>query len=125
MMMGTTFLLPLYLTDLYDLSAATIGLLATTHSIALFVSIRAGGSFADRWPNRRLAVGGLIGQSCIMGYFFFLPDGLSLAWIVAGVITHGLAAGSSLAALHRTALESVIVSQTGAAAGIRCCCADG
>jgi len=118
MMIGIGFLIPLYLTDIYDLSASTIGLLATAHSIALFVSIRFGGTLADRWPNRWLVTISLGIQMSTMAYFALLPGELSLLWIVAGTVTHGLGAGLSLAALHRTALGRIASEQTGAAAGI-------
>ncbi|MCP4417412.1 MAG: MFS transporter [Chloroflexi bacterium] len=118
MMMGISFLIPLYLTDIYNLSASTIGLLASAHSIALFVSIRFGGTLADRWPNKWLVTSSLGIQTGAMAYFALLPGAVSLLWIVVGAITHGLAAGISLAALHRTALDRISPKQTGAAAGI-------
>ena len=39
-------------------------------------------------------------------------------WVAAGLVTHGLFAGLSLAALHRASLRDVPVDQNGAAAGI-------
>lgn len=118
MMIGISFLTPLYLADVYDLNASTIGLLATAHSVALFVFIRIGGSLADRWPNRWLVTISLSLQLSVMAYFALLPGNLPLLWIIAGAVTHGLGAGLSLAALHRTALSGVASEQTGAAAGV-------
>lgn len=118
MMVGISFLLPLYLNDLYQLNAATIGFIATAHSLALFVLIRYGGSLSDRWPSRRLVAGGLTVQLLTMGYFGLLPSGLSLGWVIVGVVVHGLGAGVSLAALHRTALSQVESAQSGVAAGV-------
>jgi MFS family permease len=118
MMTGIGFLIPLYLADIYGLSASAIGLLATAHSVALFVFIRFGGSLSDRWPNRWLVVLSLSLQTSVMGYFALLPGELSPLWIVAGTVTHGLGAGLSLASLHRTALGGIAPEQTGAAAGV-------
>jgi len=118
MMSGIGFLLPLYLADNYAMSASLIGVLATTHSVALFVSIRFGSPLADRWSNRWLVTLSLLTQAAIMSYFALLPGERSLLWIVAGTLTHGLGSGMSLAALHRTALGEIPASQTGAAAGI-------
>jgi MFS family permease len=118
MMIGIAFLIPLYLADVYQLSAATIGLLATAHSTALFISIRLGGSWADRWSKRWLVMISLSLQMSVMVYFAFLPGNLSLLWIVLGTVTHGSGAGLSLAALHRTALDPIAEEQTGAAAGV-------
>jgi MFS family permease len=118
MMAGIGFLLPLYLTDIYGLTAAAIGLLLTVYAIALFFSIRYGGSLADRWPNGRLVGLSLALQSMVMLYFALLPGGVSIFWIVAGMTVFGLGAGLSLAALHRTALGNVAAEQTGSAAGV-------
>ncbi len=118
MMIGIGFLLPLYLADIYGLNASAIGLMATVHSISLFIFIRLGGSFADRWSNRWLITVGLGIQMSVMGYFALLPADLSLLWIVAGAMIHGLGGGLSLAALHRTALNGIPPEQTGVAAGV-------
>lgn len=118
MMIGIGFLVPLYLADVYDLGASTIGLLATAHSVALFAFIRYGGTLADRWPNRWLVTASLSVQTIVMAYFALLPGGRSLVWIVAGTVTHGLGAGLSLAPLHRTALGSIDSEHAGSAAGV-------
>ncbi len=118
MMIGINFLLPLYLADLYGLSASAIGLLASLHSVALFVTIRQGGPLADRWPNRWLIMISLGAQMGMMGVFALLPGGISLLWIAAVSVGHGAGAGLSLAALHRTALGDIDAEQTGAAAGM-------
>ncbi len=118
MMVGIAFVLPLYLADLYDLNASTIGLLASLHSIALFLSIRMGASVADRWSNRWLVAGSLAMQVGMMSYYALLPEQLPLFWIAVGNIGHGFGAGVSLAALHRTALGDIAPEQTGSAAGV-------
>jgi EmrB/QacA subfamily drug resistance transporter len=118
LMIGITFLLPLYLADIYDLPASQIGLLATIHAVALFLSIRWGGTLADRWSNRWLITISLILQLTMMIYFALLPGDLSLFWIGLGSIIHGLGSGLSLAPLHRTALGGIAPEQTGVAAGI-------
>jgi EmrB/QacA subfamily drug resistance transporter len=118
MMIGISFLIPLYLADIYDLVAAQIGLLITVHAIALFVSIRVGGTLADGWSNGRLVTLSLGMQTTTMIYFALLPAGVSFIWVVVGMAVHGLGAGLSLAALHRTALANIPVDQTGVAAGV-------
>ena len=118
LMIGISFLLPLYLADIYGLKAAQIGLLATIHAVALFISIRLGGTLADRWPNRRLIMISLSIQLMMMAYFALLPGQLPLYWIALGNVIHGFGAGLSLAPLHRTALGSIAAEQTGVAAGI-------
>ncbi|MCB0015146.1 MAG: MFS transporter [Anaerolineales bacterium] len=118
MMVGTGFLLPLYLADVYDLRASRIGLLATLHSVALFLSIRVGGPLADRWPIRRLVSLSLAIQVVGMIYFVLLPAGQPLYLIILGTLIHGSGAGLGLAALHRTALGGIPDEQSGAASGV-------
>jgi MFS family permease len=99
------------------MSASSIGLLATVHSISQFFFIRSGGPLADRLPNRWLIVGGMGLQVLVMAYFALLPGNVSLLWVVVGSIANGLGAGISLAAMHRTALSDIPDRQTGSAAG--------
>ncbi|MEM7111970.1 MAG: MFS transporter [Chloroflexota bacterium] len=118
MMVGIGFLLPLYLTDVHGLTASTIGLLATIHSVSLFISIRFGSPLADRWSNRWLIAGSLGVQTAVMLYFSQLPETASLVFVALGSFVHGSGAGMSLAALHRTALSSVTSKHSGSAAGV-------
>lgn len=118
LMVSIGFLLPLYLADLYSLSASGIGWLATIHAVALLFSIRLGGWLADRRSNRNLILIGVGIQTVTMLYFALLPNDLPLAAIFAGAVVHGLGAGAVLPAFHRTAIGSVPDDQTGAAAGI-------
>jgi EmrB/QacA subfamily drug resistance transporter len=117
-MAGIVFLLPLYLDDIYNLTASQIGLLTTVHAIALFISIRWGGSLADHRSNRWLIAISLSLQATMMWYFAWLPGDLPLLWIIVGNVIHGFGAGLSLAPLHRTALSLIAPEQTGVAAGI-------
>ncbi|MFK7801825.1 MAG: MFS transporter [Anaerolineae bacterium] len=118
MMRGISFLLPLYLADIYDLPALWIGFVLSIHSVFQLIFIRIGGRLADRWPNRRLILLGLVIQIGVMAYFGLIPINLSLAWIGLGVVAHGVGTGLSLAALHRTALKNIAEDKTGLAAGV-------
>lgn len=118
MMTGIGFLLPLYLADLYDLSASAIGLIASMHAVALFITIRVGGTLADRKSNRLLIAVSLGVQVAMMALLTVLPATLPIYVIALVVVVHGTGAGLSLAALHRTALGSIAPDQTGAAAGL-------
>ena len=115
---GMAFLVPLYLTDIYHLSAASIGTLLTLHSAALLVTMRVGGQLADRWNSRAPVVAGFITQSIIMIIFAFLPESTPLWGIAFGIIINSLGAGLSLAALHRASLGQIPSEQAGLAAGL-------
>jgi MFS family permease len=117
-MSGISFLMPLYLTDVHDLSASTTGILLMLNAAALLATMRKGGQLADRWGSRRPVMIGMTGQSLFMAYFALLPADASLILVGAGLVGHGLSAGLSLAALHRASLRDVPVDQNGAAAGI-------
>jgi EmrB/QacA subfamily drug resistance transporter len=117
-MSSIMFLMPLYLTDMYALNATSIGIITTLNSVALLLTIRLGGQFADRW-NSRWPV--LIGASVQMGvamYFAWLPEAVPLGLIAAGLLIHGLGAGFALASLHRTSMGKILPKQLGMAAGL-------
>jgi EmrB/QacA subfamily drug resistance transporter len=117
-MNGIGFLLPLYLVDTQGLSASFVGVLLMIHAGALLVTMRLGGQLADRRSSRLPVVSGLATQAAVMVYFAWLPGDYHLAWVVAGLVVHGLGAGLSLAALHRAALGQVAPEQMGIAAGL-------
>lgn len=118
MIRGISFLLPLYLADIYLLSALRIGLFFSLHAVFQFIFIRVGGRLADRWPNRQLILLGLAIQTGVMAYFGLIPSNISFIWIALGVMMHGVGTGFSLAALHRTALRNIAEDKTGIAAGV-------
>jgi EmrB/QacA subfamily drug resistance transporter len=112
------FLTPLYLTDVHTLSAATIGVVMAIHAGALLVTMRLGGQLADYWGSRWPVMIGSLVQVGIMIYFAWLPGTVSWGMVVAGLIGHGLGAGLSLAALHRSSMNKIAPEQAGAAAGL-------
>ena len=112
------FLIPLYLTDVHSLSAATIGVVMTIHAGALLLTMRLGGQLADRWGSRWPVMIGSSVQVGVMIYFAWLPGVVSWGMVVAGLVCHGLGAGLSLAALHRSSMGKIAPEQGGAAAGL-------
>jgi predicted MFS family arabinose efflux permease len=117
-MTSLSFLIPLYLTDIYRLRATAIGITVTLHAAALLVTMRKGGQLADRWGSRWPVIIGSSVQVGIMIYFALLPGTTPLGLIVAGLIGHGLGAGLSLAALHRASMSNIASKQRGMAAGL-------
>ena len=90
----------------------------TVYAIALFISIRYGGSLADRWPNGRLVTLSLSLQMTVMLYFAFLPGGVAIFWIVGryGRLWSGRRPFAGRAAPDRAGRHRR--EQTGAAAGV-------
>jgi MFS family permease len=117
-MAGVAFLLPLYLADVYQVSAATIGGMMMISPGAMALIVRFGGQVADRWGSRWPVVIGLTVQMSVMLIFSRLPETTPF-WALALILAyHGLGAGFVLAALHRAALGSISEAQMGLAAGI-------
>jgi len=117
-MSGVGFLMPLYLADVHGLSATATGVILMLNAAALFATMRLGGQLGDRWGSRIPVMIGLSIQAAVMLYFALIPATVSLVWVAAGLIVHGLAAGLSLASLHRAAMSDVDNRETGAAAGV-------
>ncbi|MBN1219157.1 MAG: MFS transporter [Anaerolineae bacterium] len=118
LMSSIGFLLPLYLTDIYSLNAASIGTVVTIHAAALLVTMRLGGQLADRWNSRQPVVIGSSIQLMMMVFFALLPATASPGLVIVGLVVHGLGAGLSLAAFHRSAMSGIPNNQTGIAAGL-------
>jgi EmrB/QacA subfamily drug resistance transporter len=117
-MAGVGFLIPLYLIDVYDLSAAHMGLMLMINPGAMTLMVRFGGQVADRWGSRWPVVGGLVVQLTVALLFAWLPATTSL-WVVALVLAyHGLGAGLMLAPLHRAAMGNISAEKMGGAAGL-------
>lgn len=117
-MSGINFLIPLYLADVYGLSAAATGIVLTLHAGALFLVLRVGGQAADRWGSRWPVIVSMLVQTGMMVYLALLPAAASLWLVGLAIASHGLGAGLSLAALHRAAMARVSERQTGVAAGL-------
>lgn len=118
LMGGMSFLLPLYVTELYGLPAAITGTLLMLHAAALLATMWLGGILIDRWRSRSQIVFGLVVESLAMLLFFLLPEGVSVVWVFSILVLHGLGAGLCLAALHLYAMGSVPRARSATAAGI-------
>ena len=117
-MSSSSFLLPLYLTDIHGLNASAIGIALALQAGMLFVTSQAGGQVADRWGSRppiMVSMGGLI----LVLILFALADAASpIWWLYALSGAHGLIIGLSLAPLHRSSMQEVADHEAGAAAGL-------
>lgn len=117
LMSSESFLIPLYFTDIFDLSAAQIGVIMSLYAGALLSTTRLAGQLADRGNGRQLIVGAFTLQSSMMALCVFLPGTSSALWPALAWILHGLGAGMSLAVLSHVAMTDVDPSQSGVAAG--------
>ncbi len=63
LMSGVLLLLPLFLADVYGLSAANVGLFISFLAASLLVTVRIGGQLADKWDKRLPILTGLTTQA--------------------------------------------------------------
>ncbi|MCB0212861.1 MAG: MFS transporter, partial [Anaerolineae bacterium] len=117
-MSSVGFLVPLYLSDVYNLSASLTGVILMLHAGALLVTMRLGGQLADRWSSRRPVLSGMSVQVVTMILMAVLSASTPVGVVLIVIIFHGLGAGLSLAALHRASLSKIPHEQTGTAAGV-------
>jgi EmrB/QacA subfamily drug resistance transporter len=115
---GVHFLVPLYLADVHQLSAASTGIVLTAHAIPLFLMLRLGGQVGDRWGSRWPVVISLLSQTLAMVFLALLPGQAAVWLVVLGVMAQSLGAGLSLAPLHAVSMADISAEQTGVAAGL-------
>ncbi len=118
LMSSSSFLMPLYLTDIHGLSASAIGISLALQAGMLFVISQAGGQVADRWGSRRPVLLSLGGMVVILAAMALAQPTTPVWWIYTLCAAHGLAIGLSLAPLHRSSMQNVADHEAGAAAGV-------
>ena len=117
-MAGVGFLIPLYLVDVRDMSAAAMGVMLVINPGAMALIVRQGGEIADRWGSRIPVLLGFFAQISVVIMLFFLPATAPLWMLVLILAFHGLGAGLMLAALHRSAMGNTEPARMGSVAGL-------
>lgn len=115
---GSSFLLPLYLVDIHDLSPEYLGLILTINPGAMTVMVRFGGQAADRWGSRWPVLVGLSGQALAVFLFSQLTSSTHIGVVLVLLAMQGLSVGTMLAALHQAALSETDEDEMGSAAGV-------
>ncbi|MCY3992646.1 MAG: MFS transporter [Caldilineaceae bacterium] len=115
---GSSFLIPLYLVDIHNLSPGYLGLILTINPGAMTVMVRFGGLAADRWGSRWPVLVGLSGQALAVFFFSQLPADAHIGFVLALLALQGLSVGTMLAALHQAAMSETDAEEMGTAAGV-------
>jgi len=115
---GSSFLIPLYLVDIHDLSPGYLGLILTINPGAMTVMVRFGGLAADRWGSRWPVLFGLSGQALAVFFFSQLSASSHIGLVLALLALQGLSVGTILAALHQAAMSETDDEEMGPAAGV-------
>ncbi|HRW08080.1 MAG TPA: MFS transporter [Caldilineaceae bacterium] len=117
-MAAGSFLVPLFLVDIYQMRATTLGFMLMIMPGAMMMMVRFGGMLADRWDSRWPVMIGFVAQIATMLLFSQVMETTPLWLIGAFLVLHGLGVGLMLAALHRAAIQDVGEQQVGVAAGL-------
>jgi len=115
---GTSFLLVLYLSNVFAKSPSAIGLIMIFHSTSLFIGVPVGGMLADRWTCRKAAGMGMIIQAIGTAWLALTGPIEGGILLIPGMILAGFGAGLSLTPYNKGAIASMGESQTGRAAGL-------
>jgi EmrB/QacA subfamily drug resistance transporter len=117
-MNGSSFLLPLFLVDVYGLTPTTVGGMLMIIPGAMALVVRYGGQMADRWGSRVPIVMGGVVQMTTMLVLSQLPTQASLWWLFLVLAGHGFGVGLMLAPLHHAAMRQISEGEMGSAAGL-------
>ena len=113
-----SFLLPLFLTDVYGRGAGYVGTAMFLFALGFFFTLRAGGTLADRWGTRWLVAAGAFTQILTIAFIVAVSGTAPAAWIVGAVVINTTGAGVYMAALDRYAMREVPRELIGGAAGL-------
>ena len=114
---GVNLLIPLYMAEIHGLSASWIGSALAAGYVFHFISMRIGGTLADRWGSKRLIIPGLCIQGAVCILLGLLGASVSHFMLIPIFMLNGIGSGSYLAPLHRAAMAQVPKERTGAGAG--------
>lgn len=114
----TIFALPLLLARRGGWGSSEVGLVLATLPLATFLISPFGGRIADRAGSRLPAVWGLALLTASLGVLAAIPGSISPPALVAALVGAGLGLGLASAPLQVAAIQSVDLSEAGAASGI-------
>jgi EmrB/QacA subfamily drug resistance transporter len=117
-MSSSSFILPLYLTDIHAVNASAIGIALALQAGMLFITSQVGGQVADRWGSRRPVLASMIGMILVLVALAVADTATPVWWIYTLSAIHGLVIGLSLAPLHRSSMQGIADQEAGAAAGL-------
>jgi len=115
---GVTFVLVLYLTNIYGKSPSAVGTILLFYSIALMVGVPLGGWFADRWISRKAGGFGLAIQASGMVWLGLVHSQTNYLLSLPGMILGGLGAGLCLTSFTKEAVASLGEKKVGLASGL-------
>jgi len=115
---GTSFLLVLYITNVFQRSPSAVGTFVLFYSLAAMIGVPLGGFLADRWISRKAGSFGLFILAAGMVWLGWITPGANPLTIMPGMILSGLGAGLCLVAFTKEAVASLGEDKVGLASGL-------
>ena len=115
---GTTFLLVLYLANVFRMSPSAVGFFTIFYTLALLVGIVYGGTLADRWPSRKATTLGLLAQGLGLLGIGWVGTRYGVYGMVPGMLVAGFGAGSCLISFTKEAVVALGDEKVGLASGL-------
>ena len=115
---GFGLLVPLYLTDIWELRASLIGFIIVVRAATMLATVRLGGQLADRWGSRLPVTIGFLVQTVSVIYMALFGNREPWSLVFIGLALNGLGSGLSISALDRAAMVQISKKRVGIAAGM-------
>ena len=115
---GLSFLMPLYLADVVQLTSTQTGFYLMLNPMAMVLVVRRAGSLSDRWGSRNSVMVGFSIVAAVMLAFSRLSTTPPQWLILLLLAVFGVGTGLMLASLHRAALNVIPEADLGTSSGI-------
>jgi MFS family permease len=115
---GTSFLLVLYITNVFGKSPSAVGTFILFYSLSAMIGVPLGGMLADRWISRKAGSFGLSILAVGMLWLWLVQGRTNHIILLPGMILGGLGAGLCLIAFTKEAVASLGEEKVGLASGL-------
>jgi predicted MFS family arabinose efflux permease len=115
---GSSFLLVLYLSNVFGKSPSALGLFMIFHSISLFIGIPVGGFLADRWTCNKAGGVGMLLHMIGLVWLSTIDPARGDLFLIPGMMLSGFGAGFALTPINKGAIVSLGKENTGRASGL-------
>jgi len=115
---GTTFILVIYLTNVFGKSPSAVGTFILFYSLSSMIGVPLGGFLADRWISRKSGAFGLSLLAAGMAWLGLIQPQTNHLILLPGMILGGMGAGLCLVSFTKEAVASLGDEKVGLASGL-------